>query len=406
LSNKRTGSGNGTGGVEISASGEVNNLLIEGVKIEGFEHGIVTQGNDSLATVNSPLRQNIVLRRSVITGNYSSSQAQGIYLTRTRGVRIEENVFYHNGWLESGVLPSDLGAPSSSAPHPNGQSQNIYLQYDVSGVEIRNNIIASGAWSGIQARQGGIIDGNLVTRNNHGILAGLNNTQITNNIVFEPENHTRGKQTTGIETVPSNSVTVRGNIIANSLDDEFGQAIRIASVTTYKGAKPGEDAKIVSAFVRDYTGLIENNTIYNSGTAFSVANGGAVDSMTVKGNVFDSGNARPCFTQSQGTTRGGIGYQSNLMSCAEAGNGKYTVSGATKTFTEWKAFAADSGSVEQAVSVVNSNATIGTYHASKGGANSYEAFMAQATQQSKDNWRTAYTAQEVNKYLSAAFKKK
>jgi len=49
------------------------------------------------------------------------------------------------------------------------------------------------------------------------------------------------------------------------------------------------------------------------------------------------------------------------------------------------------------------NRTIGTYNASLGGPATLEAFMAQARLQSKDNWRSQYTANAVNDYVRVGF---
>ena len=49
------------------------------------------------------------------------------------------------------------------------------------------------------------------------------------------------------------------------------------------------------------------------------------------------------------------------------------------------------------------NLTVGTYNASLGGPSTLEAFLAEARQQSKSNWRDEYTAQAVADYIREGF---
>ena len=73
------------------------------------------------------------------------------------------------------------------------------------------------------------------------------------------------------------------------------------------------------------------------------------------------------------------------------------------SLTEWLATTGETTATVEEVSFVDPNRTIETYAATLGLAASYEAFMAEALQQSKYNWRPEFTAAVVNPYIRDGF---
>jgi hypothetical protein len=59
--------------------------------------------------------------------------------------------------------------------------------------------------------------------------------------------------------------------------------------------------------------------------------------------------------------------------------------------------------IKQKILYLDPNRTIDTYMASLGLSGGYDAFMARADQQSKDNWDPRFTAAAVNNYIRAGF---
>jgi hypothetical protein len=63
----------------------------------------------------------------------------------------------------------------------------------------------------------------------------------------------------------------------------------------------------------------------------------------------------------------------------------------------------DTTSVAGPVTFSDPNRTLASYNGSIGGTATYDAFVAQCSLQSKDYWRTEYTAAAVNTYIHAGF---
>ncbi len=72
------------------------------------------------------------------------------------------------------------------------------------------------------------------------------------------------------------------------------------------------------------------------------------------------------------------------------------------TFAAWKS-AREASAVLQQVSYPDPTRTVGSYNATLGGANSTEAFLIEAKNNSRSNWRPQYTAHGVNEYIRAGF---
>lgn len=201
-------------------------LLIEDNYIEHYKEGIQIDDLDDLNI------SGVVIRRNVIVDSFATNaHAQGIYMARTEGVLIEENVFDHNGWHNS--YP---GAQATKFNHA------IYIQSNNQDVTIRNNIISRSSSHGIQLRPGGLIEGNFLIRNPISILLGLSDSvgvggHIVNNVVLNGNDisltELRGW---GIDYSTQSNATVEGNIVAHVMSEannRFG--IRESINATYIG---------------------------------------------------------------------------------------------------------------------------------------------------------------------------
>ena len=141
-------------GIVWLASGD--NLLIEDCRIEGFPVNVVCQ-----ASGEGDFR-NFAIRRSVIVDSWSTQgHSQGMFVSETTGVRIEENVFDHNGW--------DTGIPGAD---PTLFNQNVYLQTTATDVEFHGNVTSRASSAGVQMRSGGHASRNLVYANPLGMRFG------------------------------------------------------------------------------------------------------------------------------------------------------------------------------------------------------------------------------------------
>jgi len=83
--------------------------------------------------------------------------------------------------------------------------------------------------------------------------------------------------------------------------------------------------------------------------------------------------------------------------------GWFMLAGSAVTMNDWLNTTGEATPTVEEVSFEDSNRTIETYAATLGLGASYEAFMAEALQQSKYNWRPEFTAAVVNPYIRDGF---
>ncbi len=141
-------------GINWLASGE--NLLIEDCYISSFNVNVVCQ-----ATGEGDFR-NFAIRRSVIVDSWlTQGHSQGLFVSGTTGVLLEENVFDHNGWN-----------PDVPGADPTLYNQNIYLQTNTTDIELHGNITSRASAAGVQMRRGGHASRNLVYANPLGMRFG------------------------------------------------------------------------------------------------------------------------------------------------------------------------------------------------------------------------------------------
>lgn len=137
----------------INASGE--NLLIEDCKFNYMQMGAYT-AEETGALKNFKFRRNIILHSWAGDSYYIHelrTRVQGMYISGTEGILIEENLFDHNGWNEQ--------IDSAGA---NMFNHNIYMQGgnpNPDKIWIKGNILARPAAHGLQLRSGGHCEDNL-----------------------------------------------------------------------------------------------------------------------------------------------------------------------------------------------------------------------------------------------------
>lgn len=203
-------------GVRWLSTGE--NLLIEDCLIEGFKDNIICEA------VGGEFH-NLALRRSVIVDSWSTDgHSQGMYVDRTFGLVLEENVFDHNGWNES-----------VAAANPTMFNHNLYLQEGVMGIEFHGNITARSSGAGIQMRSGGHASHNLLYANPLGIRFGYRTIDwptesasgsITNNVVLGGHLSDQSLTGSGIAywVERSSDTLVKDNVAAEFLEGSVAWA--------------------------------------------------------------------------------------------------------------------------------------------------------------------------------------
>lgn len=234
----------------------VSNLLIEGCKIEQY--------NDNLC-VQAPGKSmsDVTIRRNVIVDNHSppDRHSQGIYAQDVLNLTLEENVFDHNGWFGT-----DVKAIFNHC---------AYIKESCTGFVARGNIFSNASATGLQARGGGQVEGNLVLDCPVGITFGLVNGDghpapggvsgnLIGNVVVGGGD--TGKERRGIGIVLGNTkigggTTVSGNIIANNKAKGTLPAISVeCGVGKYDSEQVGFNDTTVS-----------DNIVYRWPTALNVS---------------------------------------------------------------------------------------------------------------------------------------
>jgi hypothetical protein len=84
-------------------------------------------------------------------------------------------------------------------------------------------------------------------------------------------------------------------------------------------------------------------------------------------------------------------------------NQMFQANGVAMSFSAFVSSIGDSTSTFGPFTYLDPNRTIATYQVTIGGVATLDAFMAQARQQSRSNWRIQYTANAVNSYIRAGF---
>ncbi len=338
------GQRNGRGISLIGAAGS-HDILVEDCYIEQFQDGISLDATGNNNRTNNPIRH-FTLRRSIIANNYPkdpSAHSQGIYAAGVSDLKIEDNVFDHNGWRVS----SDKTI----------FNHNMYIQQNSLDVTVRNNIIARGSSHGVQARGGGTIEENLFLDNAYAALL-------------------------------DQQGVMRNNVVIGSHDIATGA--------------PGGTGLEISRY-RGHNITVENNLMMHQGAGLSFPD--------IGGGINLGGAANPCHT-----TNDGINASGNVDCDPPPTNSMDNITIQNNVIFDWKGnFISDIKKDNTNIAITNNSwngrstsyphpeQSINTYNGSLGGSADLGGFLVGAKQQSKINWRPAYTAAAANRYLRAAF---
>lgn len=257
----------------------VNNALVEGCRIEQFNDNICAQAPDKVMS-------NVTVRRNVIVDNHSPAErhSQGIYAQSVTSLTLEENLFDHCGWYGKDV----------KAIFNHGS----YIKESCLGFVARGNVYANTSASGLQARGGGTVEGNLfidcpvaltyglVNGDGHPAAGGVTGS-IGGNVILGGADTGTEKRGIGLVMGNTKQVAVTGNVIAN---DKSGGAYGAINFESGKGRY--QDVAV------GLNGLtVTGNTVYRWPKVITVApdltRGGkgliSIGTVTVSGNDFGGG---------------------------------------------------------------------------------------------------------------------
>lgn len=386
----------------FDALGGYNNTVVGGLLIEDcwfdWFSGNIIQSPQTTA----PVLTDVIIRRNIITNNYStSSHSQGLYSDRA-SVWLEENIFDHNGWYKQGVGNVQAEGQATMFNHNTyfGAARdtvfrnNLFLRASSIGSKFTSN---TGSGMNEEKAWNLLIDNNLYIEGEVGISLGGNDDQdngprwrnihVTNNVMMhigraQPTSRTLGW---GLDVDDWDGGIVSGNIFTNWGDAVLNNNFAIVAAG---------DANDVS-----YT----NNVIYNiySGSALVQFRDPAYHKrVRFSNNDIQANSATPLLSYS---LDGNAGFSDNYFYSTRSQAQWFLVSGATTSIGAYRTASGDTTSTAGQRSYVAPERTIETYLASRGSATDMNSFVAQLVQQSKFNWIPALGAAAINDYIRAGF---
>jgi len=184
--------------------------------------------------------------------------------------------------------------------------------------------------------------------------------------------------------------TVEGNVVAHNVN----------------GHAPSQAGFEVANNGRGVENLVFSGNVFYAWGGSTTFHGGASQTVNVQllNNKFQNQiTAEPLIVHQQSGSTSSMNSAYNVFDTLASQNACMQVGSGNMSLAQWKPLVNDTTSVEQVAQFPDPGRTIVTYHQSIGGAPSLEAFLAQARQQSKVNWRVEYTADHVNDYIRDGF---
>ncbi len=293
------------------------------------------------------------------SGRYedTGAQASGVRITGNAHNVLLENLEitgFQNGIVVQSLVDSisDITIRRSLIHHnfsTEGHSQGIFTK-DVDGIVIEENLFDANGWS----EELGINP----TKFNHGLYLqhGTNELQLINNIISRNSSH-------GVQAR-------NGGLIENNLFIDNAVGAFVYSDDDTDALQTVINNVVIDASMRV---LDDGNT---RGWGFDI--GRTSDHTTVFGNLA---------IHSDDTLNNA--YSSGLDDDLLAGIIVYEWNGVTDS--------------PVTANVSDPDRTVESYHQALGRSGSLDAFLDQVLEQSKSNWRDAYTADAVNDYIRAGF---
>ncbi len=368
-----------------------SHFLIEDCEFEGYGDNLVFQGYGGR---HSDFR----LRRSVIVDAYAihaiGGHSQGLYAYAVDGLLIEENVFDHNGWNEHVA-----GAGADVFSH------DLYIDNDNTSVVVRGNIIANASSHGMQLRPGGSAVNNLFVRDSIALSVGGGNNpeaggvtaDVRGNVIVDGKDidatHPRG-WALWFANILSGHVAF--NVVANNT---LGTQ---PNLITIDGAYVGDTGPTLG--VHDLS--IVSNVFYDwGGSLLAAGNSTQLSRIDVANN--DEQNAiwpTSLLECPVGSGTSAFKSSSNRFFCQLVPLGAWTeIDFVPHPIDYWFSLVGDATSVAQQVTYPDPTRSPASYNALQGGTFSLDAFLSEARKQSFANWRPAYTAAQVNRYIRRGF---
>lgn len=394
-------------GAALSWAAPGEGFLVEGCRFR-YTYGMAIVGRVAWIPPGADRRRlentivkNVTVRRCVVANAWTSAgHCQGIFASKVDGLLLEENVLDHNGWnLEAGDLPTWF-------------NHDVYVTTNCDRVVARGNIISRGSSTGLYCRTNGVMEDNLCLENTPSLNMGRISPprpggvsgRIAGNVVINAATRRNRRRTYGGTGIELGNISGLGAVVENNIliqtNDDSGPAFKLSPLG-----------------VGVHNVVIRNNTVYNwrptlfwTGTYGEEMTRLCLSGIVVKDNLFQSTDPRRAgslmLRARDVSALKGFTFVGNLCWCEPAGLETFQLAGRKLTVEQWTREPGVKGDQARKVEFADAARDVGTYHATLGKEATLEAFLAEAHEQSKFNWRTEYTAAAVIAYIREGFRPK
>jgi hypothetical protein len=279
-------------------------------------------------------------------------------------------------------------------------NHNMYVQVTCENLTVKNNISVRAASHGLQARPGGIVEGNLFVDDplgfSYGLVLGGSSPkpggvtgEIRGNIVLssadiEPVNLPRG---IGVQLGNILSLVMEDNIIAHDKSDKpYGDAIEISN-----NGLGAHDITMQNNIIYDWRG----NLRFDSSASYL--------SVLIANNQIQSPADMTYLASFSGGISPEVKFQNNAWTTGNDPAKWFSVAQKDLSFAAWTTTSKETGGESKAVKYVAPELKISDYHASLGKAADFYAFLAEARKQSRKHYLYEYTAKAPMDFIRAGF---
>ena len=375
-------------------------ILIEDCHFDWFRNNVI----QSSPANGGEILTEIIVRRNIITNNYSTdSHSQGLYTSHV-SMLLEENIFDHNGWYKQGSSNAKEEGMATMFNHDTYFTdtrntifrRNLFLRPSSIGTKFTSN--SSGDTDEINAWNI-LLDNNLYLEGEVAISMGGNtdyddgprweNIFIINNVIMhvgrtQPTSRTLGW---GIDIDDWKTGLVKGNILAGWGDeDTLRNNWAILSQGHTSDVQYCEniiyDIYGGQPLVRFTDGAIQANIIFNNNTIDTSDEAALLYYSSLTGSEF---------------------YDNSFYSNNEEERWFVSSEEGNINFERYQELSGDTGSVCAKKAYVDPDRTIETYLALIGLSADMDTFVQALVQQSKSNWNVALSADTINNYIRGGF---
>lgn len=366
----------GSRGIRWLSTGE--DLLIEDCYIDGFKDNVTIEGQGENGFQNARMRRNVI-----VDAWATDSHAQGVYVSNTTGVLLEENIIDHNGWN-----PDVPGAGATT------YKQNVYLQTSTFDVEFIGNLTSRASAAGAQLRTGGLAINNLFYANPMNLRFGYFSNSTSNN--------------------PLSSGEIRGNVVTGGpvATDEGGWGIWVERTdgATISGNVITQLGNGTHPWAFVLTGLVSNTELTeNIASEWTTAGGGgsalrssasAGDNVVISNNVWSSLSATSHLVHV--ITPDNIAFRNNKIMSPNSAQPLFRVGNSSMVHNQWLAQPTVQNDTMYPSNLPTSGRNLGTYARSLGFTDE-TAFLEAARQLNRRTWRPELTGAAAAEWIRAGY---